>query len=198
MRKSFTFRNIILIAFGLSGMAALIYEVVWVRPLSLIFGASIYAFSVILAAFLTGFALGSWAIRKYADRTKEPLELFSFLELGIGIYGILIIFIFRALPALDFPQIFQFVLIFALLIIPASLMGATWPVVHRAFIKEYENVGKGVGSLYSVNSLGSMGGSILAGFLLIPFLGVLKTSLLAGLINISAAFLIFTYIRLRK
>lgn len=191
---------IILIAFGLSGMAALIYEVVWVRPLALIFGASVYAFSIILAAFLTGYALGSWIIRKYADKSKEPLRLFSLLELGIGIYGILIIFIFRSLPALDFPQIFQFGLIFALLILPAGLMGATWPVVHRAYIKEYENVGKGVGSLYSINSLGSMTGSILAGFLLIPLLGILKTSLFAGLVNILVAFVIFifTYLKLKK
>lgn len=191
-------KTFLLIAFGLSGMAALIYEVVWIRPLALIFGASVYAFSVILAAFLTGFAIGSWAIRKYADKTKDPLRLFSLLELGIGIYGIVIIFIFRNLPVLDLGQMFQFSLIFALLIIPGSLMGATWPVVHKAFIKKHENVGEGVGNLYSVNSLGSMAGSILAGFLLIPFLGVLKTSLFAALINILVAFGLFVFIYLKS
>ena len=70
-------RNIILIAFGISGMAALIYEVVWTRPLSLIFGSTVYAVSTMLTAFLAGFALGSYLFRNIAVEFSSPKTIIA-------------------------------------------------------------------------------------------------------------------------
>lgn len=99
-------RILLLIAFALSGMTALIYEVVWARPLQLIFGSTIYAVSTILTTFMLGFALGSYFFRNIADRVNAVL-LFSGLEFGIGVYGLFIFSLFKILPrvylALEIP-----------------------------------------------------------------------------------------------
>lgn len=204
----FAGKNLILLAFGLSGMAALMYEVIWTRPLSLVFGSSIYATSTMLTTFMAGFALGSYLFRRHADRTESPLRLFSILELGIGIYGLIIISLFAYLPSLYLSayrilsptsfNFFQFGLSFLVLIIPATLMGATWPVVNRAYIGEMNKLGKGVGALYSINSFGCTLGSFAAGFLLIPAVGIRSSCLFAALLNILAAIIIFAYIKVGR
>ena len=120
-------RKLLLIAFAISGMTALIYEIVWSRPLQLIFGSTIYAVSTILTTFFIGFSLGSYLFRNIADKTKNPLALFGILELGIGIYGLVILSIFKFLTpiylALDIP-ILNFLLLFSVIIIPTTLFGA--------------------------------------------------------------------------
>src|SRR3989344_1491185 len=88
-------KRIIPIVFGLSGMAALIYEVVWSRLLQTIFGSTVYSTSTIFAAFLLGFSIGAFLFRKIADTTNRPLFFLSLIEILIGLYGILIIFIFE-------------------------------------------------------------------------------------------------------
>ena len=70
-------KNLLLILFAISGMTALIYEVIWIRPLSLVFGATIYAVSTIVASFILGLAIGSWFAGTYADRLKNPLKYFA-------------------------------------------------------------------------------------------------------------------------
>ena len=196
-------KNILLLGFFLSGMAALIYEVVWTRPLSLIFGSTIYAVSTMLSAFMAGLALGSFILSKYADRLKNPLYTFALLEIGIGIYGLLIIWLFNLLP---YPYLWiwnkfnlsfgvfsfiQFILCFLVLLIPTTLMGATWPVVNKAYIKHIEKVGKGTGTLYSVNSFGAIIGSWSAGFVLIPLLGIKGSSMFAAVLNLIVGVIIF-------
>jgi len=195
------FHKLILIAFMLSGMTALIYEIVWTRPLQLIFGSTIYAVSTMLTTFFVGFALGSYLFRNIADRTKNPALLFSALELGIGLYGLIIIYLFGILPSIylsiaNIPgfQFLQFVLIFFVLIIPTVLFGATWPVVNKLYVKLNE-VGKDVGLLYSFNSFGAFVGSIAAGFILIPLLGIKTTTIFAAFLNILVAIVIFAYSR---
>jgi uncharacterized protein YneF (UPF0154 family) len=79
-------------------MATLMYEVLWVRPLSLVLGSTVYATSSMLAALMAGFMLGFYLFRKYAERVRNPLLLFFFLEVGTGLYGILIIWLFTLLP----------------------------------------------------------------------------------------------------
>ena len=67
-------KRLILLAFMISGMTALIYEIVWARPLQLIFGSTIYAVSTILTTFFIGFAFGSYIFRNLADNAKEPAK----------------------------------------------------------------------------------------------------------------------------
>ena len=80
-------RKFLLWAFAISGFTALVYEIVWSRPLQIIFGSTIYAVSTILTTFFVGFALGSYVLRNVADNSKNPVKLFAMLQLGIGLYG---------------------------------------------------------------------------------------------------------------
>ena len=203
MRLRIKVKNIILLGFFLSGMATLIYEVVWIRPLTLIFGSTVYAVSTMLASFMAGLSLGSFIASKYADGLRRPLYTFALLEIGIGLYGLIIIGLFNLLlypyfwawnnlnlsfGAFNFVQ---FALLFLILIIPTTMMGATWPVVNRAYITHIERVGKGTGTLYSVNSLGAIIGPLAAGFVLIPWLGIQGSSIFAAIINLIVGSLIF-------
>ncbi|MBR9683432.1 MFS transporter [Candidatus Woesearchaeota archaeon] len=201
MVKEGGLKRLLLIAFALSGMTALIYEVVWTRPLQLIFGSTIYAVSTMLTTFMFGFALGSYTFRNLADRVKNPALLFAGLELGIGLYGLIVLSLFAILPSiylslLEVPgfQFLQFLLSFAVLIIPATLFGATWPAINKAYTQLSE-LGKDAGLLYSFNSLGAMAGSIAAGFLLIPAFGIRMSALLTASLNIFVAIIVFIYVR---
>lgn len=192
----YTFKKLLLGVFAISGMTALIYEIVWVRSLQLIFGSTTYAISTMLTTFMVGFALGSFSFRNLADRIKNPILLLIFLELGIGLYGIGIQVIFSILPSIytaipNLPglQFLQFILCFLVLIIPATLFGGTWPTITKAYIT-LDELGKDSGLLYSFNSLGAVVGSIAAGFFLIPIFGIRSTSLYAACFNLGIAFIL--------
>lgn len=193
------FRKFILGLFIFSGMTTLIYEVVWVRPLQLIFGSTIYAISTILIAFFVGFALGSYLISKKLDELKNPALVYAFIEIAVGIYAILLLFILKILPGIYGSISFlrsnfylfslaQFVTIFFVLLIPTTLMGATFPIVAKIYSKD--RIGKSIGEVYSVSNIGAIIGSFVAGFILIPFLGIKLSIIFAGSINIAVAALI--------
>jgi len=191
-------RKLLLLAFGLSGMTSLIYEILWSRPLQLIFGSTIYAVSTILTTFFVGFALGSYLFRHKADAAKNPVLLFSLLQIGIGIYGFFILKLFTILPqaylSLEISglQFVQFGLLFLVLILPTTLFGATWPVANKAYIKG-ERVGKDAGLLYSFNSFGSSLGPLSAGFMLLPLFGITKTAILVASLNLVMGIGLFMY-----
>jgi len=192
---------ILLAAFVISGFTALIYEVAWIRPLQLIFGSTIYAISTILTSFMFGFALGSYTHRDLADNVKNPALLFAGLQLGIGLYGLIAPFLFAILPSIYFSllnlpliQFIQFFLIFLVIIIPATLFGATWPVMTKTY-STLNDLGEDSAKLYSFNSLGAVLGSLSSGFLLIPLLGITKTSFLAASLNLLTALIIFIKFR---
>lgn len=189
-------KKIILLAFGISGMTALIYEIVWTRPLQLIFGSTIHAFSTILTTFFIGFALGAFMIRNFADKTSKPLFIFAILQLGIGVYGLLILWMFKMLMPVYLSlytaglQFMQFFLIFLVLIFPATLFGASWPIACKAYVGK-EKQGCDIGIIYSANSLGSFSGPLFAGFFLIPFLGIKSAALFTASLNLLVAFTFF-------
>jgi len=192
-------RQLLLLAFALSGMTILIYEVVWIRPLQIVFGSTIYAVSTMLTTFMTGFSLGSYLFRNRADQSRNPVLLFALLEFGIGIYGLIILALFKILPSIYLSLLFvpgfqfiQFVLCFVVLITPTTLMGGIWPVINRAYV-DMDKLGKDVGLLYSFNSFGCAFGSIAAGFLLIPLLGIWRTSLLTAFLNFLVAILVLNF-----
>jgi spermidine synthase len=195
--------KIILIAFIFSGMAALIYEVVWIRPLEFVFGSTIYTVSIIFAVFMAGLALGSQIISRYADKIQNLPKAYALMELGIGLYGVLLLSLFGLFPDIYrviYPlhksfyifEFFQFISIFTLLLIPTTLMGATFPIIAKFYTRE--KIGKGIGEIYSANNLGAIIGSFTAGFLLIPILGIKSSIIFAGMINIFIAILILSIV----
>ncbi|MHB9002745.1 MAG: spermidine synthase [Coriobacteriia bacterium] len=192
-------RRTVIIAFAFSGMAALMYEVLWTRELSLVFGSTVYAVSMMLAAFMSGLSLGAFLGGRWADRTDNPVALFAKLEFGIGILGLLTLVIVQALPGIYFAVfdatrppfaiffLLQMALSFLVMLAPTTLMGATFPVVTKIATFAIDEVGQDVGTVYSVNTLGSIAGSLGTGFLLIPLLGVKATTVAAACVNIAVA-----------
>lgn len=191
--------SIILILFFISGCCSLIYEVAWMRLLTLIFGMTAVATSTVLASFMAGLALGSYIFGRIADTKNRPLRLYSLLELGIGIFALLLpsllssldnvyVFLFRQFGA-SFPLIsfIRFLLSFTILLLPATLMGGTLPIISRFIANRWNKLGWSIGRLYFVNTLGGAAGTLLAGFALILLLGVRETTYVAAALNIIIA-----------
>src|SRR5437868_9696223 len=88
----------VLFCFFASGTSGLVYQVVWVRELVLVFGATTFAISTVLTAFMGGLALGSFYFGRRSAAVADPLRLYAMLEIGIGVYGLAVPFIFAALP----------------------------------------------------------------------------------------------------
>ncbi|MBW2972717.1 fused MFS/spermidine synthase [Candidatus Woesearchaeota archaeon] len=190
-------QKIILVLFFLSGFAALMFEVIWTRHISLIYGSSMHSFAIVLASFLAGLGIGSVIASRFIDRVKEKIMLFAFIELLIGVIGMVLVVVFPALEKwflylyfhIDSYNVFMFALLaicFIIILIPTMLMGATLPVLSAAYASETK-VGTDVGRLYSVNSFGSIFGSFMAGFVFVPILGLAHSAIFAGIIYISIA-----------
>jgi len=177
-------------------MTALIYEVIWIRPLSLVFGTTIFAVSTIIASFILGLAIGSWCAGIYADKLKNPLKYFALTQLGVGFYGILLLPIFGSLPFVyltlyqaTFPNqtifiLSQILMSMSMITIPAALMGSTLPLMMKTYSKEISLIGKDIGKLDASNSIGAFFGTLAAGFLLIPILGIHYSILVTATINV--------------
>jgi spermidine synthase len=186
----------ILLCFFASGMSGLIYQVVWVRELVLVFGATTFAVSTVLTAFMGGLALGSFYFGRRSEKIQRPLRLYGLLEIGIGLYGLAVPFIFSALPSIYQPiwqwlqlsffalSIVRFIFAGLVLILPTALMGATLPVLSSYYARDAHRIGLRVGSLYALNTFGAVFGAAATGFALIPFLGMRATTALAAAINI--------------
>ncbi len=205
-----TLDKVILVSFFFSGFAALTYEVVWTRFLSLIFGTSVYAFSTMLTAFMVGLALGSYAVSKVVDSINDPVGAFILVEWGIGIYGMLLLLLFSNLDMLYF-NIYSrwsasfssmwfvfFLVFFSLLLIPTMLMGATLPLVSKIYSRDLRTVGGDIGAVFSSNTFGGIFGAFLAGFVLIPSIGIEKASLIAAAMNICIVVVLFRFSKIRK
>lgn len=197
-------KRIIYLLFFFSGFSALVYEIIWARKLSLVFGLDSYAISTIIAVYFTGLALGSFIFGKLVDRTKKsPLYIYGLLEVGVGAYAALTPWLFKAIQAIQASLWLQFepsfgqfsmislVLSVLVLIIPTTLMGGTLPVISKFFAYKEEEVGKAIGGLYSVNTLGAVIGVFASGFLLISYFGVNQSIWIASFISVLVGIVAF-------
>lgn len=183
--------------FFMSGAAALIYQIVWAKQLSLVFGVTIFATSAVVTSFMAGLALGSLYFGRLVDRWGRPLVLFALLELGIAVFALLFPFIAAGLKpiyaALYGPfghnhyvmSLVRFVLSFLVLLVPTSLMGGTLPALSKAYVSRAERLGGEVAWLYSANNLGAFVGCVSAGYLFLEFFGQRGSLLLAALLNLA-------------
>lgn len=191
-------RRLTFLLFFLSGASALTYEVTWVRELSLSFGVSVYAVTAVLTAFMGGLALGSWLWGRIVIR-RAPLRLYAALQLGAGLSALVTPFAFGWLTTLYVdiynawlpnPLLFnliRFVLASLVLLIPATLMGGSFPVISQFLARRPEWRGGDLGFLYAANTLGGVIGTVLTGLVLIRFLGAHATINLAAGIDIVVA-----------
>ena len=184
------------VLFFLSGACALIYQVLWLRQLSLIFGVTVYAASTVLATFMAGLAIGSAAAGRLSERVRRPLLWFGAAEALIGVTALLsplaldlVIAGYVALaPGFEsraLATVLRFVCSAAVLLVPTVLMGATLPLVLQSCVTDAPGVAARLSLLYGINTAGAVAGCLLAGFVLIGGLGISATSRIAASVNVA-------------
>ncbi len=184
--------------FGASGLAALIYEIIWFELLEFVVGASAFSLAVLLSTYMGGLFLGSLSLPSWLPRRLPPLRLYAILEAGIGVFGLLVLFLlplvmkfYIAGLGYGLPLLFLRGLVCAVvLLVPTVLMGGTLPIVSRLVPATPEGLAR-VGWLYGINTGGAVLGTIGAGFFLLRFYDMTVASFTAAAINFSLALLSF-------
>ena len=185
----------------LTGFISLSYEMLWVRILSTYGLSTSQAFALILAGFLLGFSVGAWVVAQKVDHRRDLEAWFSAVSVVTAFSGAVVLLLFRQFEALtivlaDVTTISQLTLgmalAFTVSLIPAVFMGILFPLGVRIYAHDIDRIGAKAGHTFFSNTLGCVLGSLLTGFVLIPFVGMWNTTLL--LINLSlliaAAFLL--------
>ena len=175
----------------LSGLAALIYELLWFRQLGLVFGNTVQAAATVMTAYMAGLALGAHIAGRRAPTLTRPARAFGLLELGIGLYALIVpalLALVRLVYCALYPHVsadspwltaIRLVLGLAALLLPTAFMGATLPLLARSVLPARRAFGRRLGILYGTNTAGAVTGTLLAGFILIPKVGLPRTNLVA-------------------
>jgi len=186
--------------FFLSGIAGLIYEIVWTKLFSLVLGNTIFSVSVVVAAFMGGLALGSYVAGRVGHHVRNPLRIYGLLELGVAGYCLAVPFlidaaepVFRTLyrQCQEAPYLLNLersVIGALILLPPTTAMGATLPILARLTVVRADAVCGSVGALYGLNTLGAVLGASTTGLVLIPWIGLRLTTSVGALISAMAGF----------
>jgi len=184
----------------LSGCAALVYQVLWIKQLSLVVGVEVYAITTGISAFFAGLGLGSHAFGRWADLLPRPVLLYALLELLVALLGIATTWLLP--PAAAWFVAWQaqvgllaWLLPFALVMLPATLMGGTLPVLVRALTPDAGQAPTHGARLYAGNTAGAIVGTLLSAFVLIPALGLRGSAGVAAALNLVAALLALGLLR---
>jgi spermidine synthase len=201
--------KIILLVSFFSGMAALLYEMVWTRLLINFFGSSTYSFSIMLAAFILGITIGSWIIYQ-AQLTKfNKIKILTYSQAAIGLTTMAVLLFYERLPYTLWkvsalfsktPQSFEiflfveFLICVALILLPTIFMGISLPAAAEAYSIGKNGIGSAVGKIFSVNTIGTVIGVIITGLVFIPYFGIKKTFEIGIAINVlSSIILLWSY-----
>ena len=184
--------------FLLSGAAGLIYEQLWIRELQHFFGSTIHSITTVVAAYMGGLGLGAWFGGKRADESRNPAAWYGLLELAIGVFGILSPLVFRGVgasylalaravePGLWLATALKFVFAFAVMLVPTFLMGATLPILTRAFAGlQAAHLRRELALFYGLNTVGGVLGCALGGYYLVEYVGTTTSLLGCGLLNLA-------------
>ncbi|HLU67478.1 MAG TPA: fused MFS/spermidine synthase, partial [Kofleriaceae bacterium] len=175
---------LLLLAYGASGAAAMALEVLFSRALGIVLGSSVYSFTLVLVAFLLGLAAGAAIAAHPAARARRPATWLALLFLAIAIAVLLAHLLIDELPALLVALLEGTALsirtllgihlaLAGLVILPVALgLGAVLPLVMRCYVGDLDRVGRDVGRAYAANTIGAIAGSLSAGFVVLPLLGL--------------------------
>ena len=180
-----------LLLFVGSGCAALIYEVVWFQLLQLVIGSSSVSLGVLLGTFMGGMCLGSFLLPRYVGSHHHPLKVYAYLEAGIGVMGLLLLWGMPLINGLYTMIPGGYVAVRAIiaaicLLPPTFLMGATLPAVAR-WVKTTPSGVAWLGYFYGGNIGGAVIGSLFAGFYLLRVYDMAITTYVAVFLNVSVA-----------
>ncbi|MBM4386176.1 MAG: fused MFS/spermidine synthase, partial [Deltaproteobacteria bacterium] len=187
----------VVIMFFISGISGLVYEVIFAKSLSLVFGSTAVATTSVLVTYMGGMAAGYWLGGGAASKTRNPLRLYALCEAGIAVWcalspvmldGIRTVYVALALnsapdnQALTALQVALGSLVFAP---PAILMGYTLPVLARFVLDSGGRLGGAVGILYGVNTIGAASGALFSGYFLIPWFGIMSATFITAGLNLA-------------
>jgi spermidine synthase len=196
---------LVVCCFALSGFAALLYQTVWTRQFSLLFGTSDLAVALVLAAYMAGLALGARWVERFVGTVRRPVLVYGLLELGVGLSALAVPFALLASESLMLIILggqseppssdgwlqtsFQVVTAFVVLVIPTALMGATLPLLTRYAVHTSAQIAGRTGLLYAVNALAAAAGALIGANVLLPWLGLTRTVAVGAAVNIMVFFL---------
>ncbi|MFP6654122.1 MAG: spermidine synthase, partial [Myxococcota bacterium] len=191
--------SLICVLFFLSGAAALLFETLWFQQAGLVLGNSIWASSLVMAAFMGGLGIGNGLAARLGRHIANPIQAYAFLEILIGATGVALVYglpmtmplIARLLhPFLDEAWLQQFVRLvvaFSLLLLPSTAMGATLPLLVKELFAQDHLFGRVLGRLYGWNTLGAVAGAFVGHSLMMSSLGIRGSAWLAAATNLIAA-----------
>jgi predicted membrane-bound spermidine synthase len=189
--------NLLLAVALFTGLASFIYEICWIRMLSLVLGASTHSFELMLSTFILGLALGGLAVRRLVDRAANPERLLGWVQVAMGLLALatlpvydrsfeLMEYLMKGLARTDAGYLFFNLAgqgISALVMLPATFCaGMTLPLITGALLRRGAGE-RAIGQVYAVNTLGAIGGVLLAVHLGLPLLGLKGTLILGALID---------------
>ncbi len=170
-----------------SGATAFLYEVLWTRMLTHVMGGSIYAFATMLAAFLTGIALGGGLAGKVAEQRERAAVGFAFAQVAIGVLS-MGVYAWMGPLIPDALTAFALAVFAVAVMLPATIfIGATLPLAVRILARDESQATTGTARIYAWNTVGAIVGAILAGFFLIPGLGFEGSIRVAVTLNFALA-----------
>jgi len=188
------FLPLLLLLFAGSGCSALIYEIVWYQMLQLAIGSTTVSLAFLLATYMGGLCLGSLWLPRFRRARQHPLKVYAALELGIAIFGILVLILLplinriyvagveHGLPGMVLRGFFSTVI----LLPPTILMGASLPAIVR-WVKSTPRGVSWWGLLYGGNTVGAVFGCLLAGFYLLRVYDMIFTTCVAAALNLAVA-----------
>lgn len=186
---------LILVIIFMSGFLALAFEIIWFRALILVFGSTTYSFSAMLCIFLLGLGLGSMIISQLNIRYKNALFIFGVTELVLAVFTIWSLHQFDLMPEFLLERlvnhgltwhtlvISQFMIAFFFLFIPTLCFGVDIPLTTAALVRYLPDTPTATGRIYAFNTAGSVLGTVVAGFILLPQLGMLNSLILLAVLT---------------
>jgi spermidine synthase len=189
----------VLVAYAAVGFVALVCEVGWMRGLAVVLGSSIYGFAAMLGAFLSGIALGSLLFRRWCDRTRRPLLMLGLGLVALAVLSLATTWLLPHLPELFLrlivrghtadrsPVPFQVAFCVLALLPPTLVLGGLFPLLARIVAASARDAGMAVGWVYFANTLGAAAGAFVAGFVLLPAIGLERMLALASAIAFAVA-----------
>jgi spermidine synthase len=189
-----TFLPALLLLFAGSGCAALIYEVVWFQLLQLVIGSSAVSLGVLLGTYMGGMCAGSLLLSRVISRREHPLRVYGLLELGIGFFGVAVLFVIPMLNGIytatvgdGLPSILLRGLVAGICLLPPTvLMGASLPAIGR-WVESTPMGVSWLGLFYGGNIAGAVFGCLFAGFYLLRVHDMRVATFVAAGINIAVA-----------
>jgi spermidine synthase len=181
-----------------NGVVGLSVEILWMRYLSFLASVA-YVFPVLLSIYLLGIGLGSLIYRMFAVKIKHPIKVLGLLEvlLALSIPATFVISAYMYTTGSPSPVDFR-VMAFVVMFVPTVLMGIAFPLLCSLYGRSLRTLGRNIGKLYAINTAGTVAGSLLPVFVLIPTLGIQRSFLFVSLICGVIGIFLLTYGREKK